>query len=366
MVYSHEAMRREHAAILRDAQHVWIDPDRVQAVARVMREEMQKTRDRKATFRNSPLDALEANDLDTLQFYLAHTSQVFLIWRRNEAGEAQAWDIEVDGKSYVGGPGIDAAHMRALREGRDLRDPGYLASMTLDEIQAIYRDERTGEATLQMLPQRLAKFNEIGRVLLERYDGHVANLLKQTEGYLFRDDDRGLIQQLCLHFPTAYFDWPFCKLGFLFGKYLYARHKSGAAATEEFMTLSAIHDPHHFEISADYYIPLFFIRTGIFRISDEFGRLLAEQRLLERDGRIEREYRAGTVTVGRMIAEETGFSLDEVGYECWQQGYLRCRVCRVGVSDEELPCAYRDLSIGYQSEHHLMQMRWPLVLTTSY
>ena len=57
--------------------------------------------------------------------------------------------------------------MRALRNGKPMLDPAYLASMTMDDVRELYRDERTGEVTLQLLPQRLAKFNEIGRVLLD-------------------------------------------------------------------------------------------------------------------------------------------------------------------------------------------------------
>jgi hypothetical protein len=366
MVYSHEAMRREHEAILRDARHVRIDAERVQAVARVMREQLARGQDATADPTQSPAAVLRENNLDTLQFYLILTSQEFLIWRRLESGQVAAWEVEVEGRPYVGAPGIAACHVRALRQDRALLDPTFLASMTLGDVREFYRDERAGETTLQMLPQRVAKFNEIGRVLLERYDGHVANLLKETEGYLFRDDGRGLIQQLCLHFPTAYFDWPFCKLAFLLAMFWSVRNRENIPTTEEYRALTEIRDPEHFEVPADYYIPLFFIRTGIFRIGDELGGRLARQQLIERNSQMEHEFRAGTMVAGRMLAEATGYSVAEVDHECWKMGYRHCRLCRVGISDEELPCAYRELSVAYQDEHHLMEMRWPLVLTTSY
>ena len=53
-------------------------------------------------------------------------------------------------------------------------------------------------------------------------------------------------------------------------------------------------------------------------------------------------------------------------YRDERSGFLRCRLCREGISDEELPCPYRDLSLAYQQEHDLMQLGWPLVLTTAY
>lgn len=88
------------------------------------------------------------------------------------------------------------------------------------------------------------------------------------------------------------------------------------------------HDPERFEIAADYDIPLFFILTGIFRISEALSDRLRGQRLLD-----------------RVSALPPG---------------------RVGVSDEELPCPYRAVSRGSQEDHDLMELRWPLVLTTCY
>src|SRR6266568_4573317 len=59
---------------------------------------------------------------------------------------------------------------------------------------------------------RLAKYQEIGAVLRQRYDGHFLNLLAEADGWLFRDDGRGVIQSLVEQFPISYGDWPFAKL----------------------------------------------------------------------------------------------------------------------------------------------------------
>jgi hypothetical protein len=360
-------MRAELDDLARGAAHVSIVPEKIREVATAMRQELGGPdgafhTDPQQYPNESPLE----NDRHTLQFYLVVTSQEFCIWRRGDEGRVEAWTIEVGGQRYVGARGIAAAHMRALRQGRDILDPSYLASMTLQDVMDFYRDEQTGQVTLQMLPQRLAKFNELGRVLLGRYGGHVTNLLGQTGGYLFRGDDGGLVQRLLLDFPTAYFDWPFCKLAILLAKFLATRKTDGIPTTDEYRALTQIRDAENFEIAADYYIPLFFIRSGIFRVSDPLATALRGQRLIGRDSRMEREYRACTIVAGRALAEETGRPLSAVDTECWKTGYLRCRLCREGISDEELPCPYRSVSQAYQNEHALMEMRWPLVLTTCY
>jgi hypothetical protein len=366
-LYSHQAMRAELEELARGARHVTIVPDAIQRVAVAMREELARGG---GSFHANPSlfpnESPPVNDGDTLQFLFVLTAQEFCIWRRTPQGQVEAWDIEIAGQRYVGARGIAASHVRALRRGRDLLNPRYLASMTLDDVKDFYRDERTGDVTLQMLPQRLAKFNEIGRVLADRYGGHAARVLERSGGRLFGGDGGGLVQQMIVNFPTAYFDWPFCKLAILFAKFLTTRAIEGIRSTEEFRALSVIRDPECFEIAADYYIPLFFIRTGIFQISDALADRLRSQRLLERDSRMEREYRAATMVAGRMLAERAGWPVPSVDTECWKTGYLRCRLCRVGISDEELPCPYRAVSKGYQDDHALMELRWPLVLTTCY
>lgn len=367
MTHSRDAMRREVEDLVRTAAHVRVVPEKVEEVAAVMRRELAGGG---ASFQTDPQqfprESPAANDVDTLQFYLVLTSQEFCIWRRDAEGKVEAWDIEIDGRRYVGARGIGAAHMRALRQGKQILDPAYLASMTLDGVKEFYRDERTGKVTLQMLPQRLAKFNELGHVLQERHDGHVASLLDRANGYLFRDDDRGIVQQLHSDFSTAYLDWPFCKLALLFAKFIATRKTEGIPTTADYRRLAQIRDAENFEIAADYYIPLFFIRVGIFRIGDDLLSCLRDQRLIERNSRMEREYRASTITAGRMLAEAAGWPVTVVDTECWKTGYLRCRLCAAGMTDEELPCPYRSISKGYQDEHGLMDLRWPLVLTTCY
>ena len=367
MTYSRGAMLRELDDLARGARHVTIVPEKLREVAAAMRGELAGAG---GSFQTDPQqypnESPPVNDRNTLQFFFVLTSQEFCIWRRDAQGLVEAWEIEIDGQRYVGARGIAAAHVRALRQGKDLLNPAYLASMTLEYVQDFYRDERTGDVTLQLLPQRLAKFNELGRVLLDRYAGHAANVLGRSDGYLFRDDGGGLVQQLLQHFPGAYLDWPFCKLAILLAKFLTGRKTDGVPTTDEYRALTLVRDTEHFDMAADYYIPLFFIRAGIFRISDDLARHLRDQRLIERDSRMEREFRACTIVAGRALAEECGWPISAVDTECWKTGYLRCRLCRVGITDEELPCPYRAVSRGFQDEHGLMELRWPLVLTTCY
>lgn len=357
-------MRAELDELAANTRHVKINQERLRLVAQTLGKEAAAASLQTDPHQN-PNQTLLENNRDTMQHYLVATGQYFCIWRRT-AGDVEAWDLTIDGQLYTGARGINAALMRALREGQNLLDPHYLAAMTLDDVTRLYRDERDGQTTLQMLPERLAKFNEIGRVLLQFYDGHAANFLAEAGGYLFRDDGRGIVQQLNRRFPTSYFDWPFNKLAILLGKLLMLRLSADVPTTNEFRELASIRDTENFEIAADYYIPLFFIRTGIFEVSRELADHLRNHRLIARDSAMEHDYRAATIVAGRQLAAETGLLIPLVDEESWRNAFFACRVCRVGISDEELPCPYRHLSIAYQERHELMEYRWPLVHTTAY
>ena len=368
MPYSYDEMHRELRWLVDNARHVQIDRERLPAVAESIRRALAQDATKQTD--PDPMQSPPQNDRDTLQFYLVLCSQEHLIWRRTAENKVEAWNITIDGRRYTGGRGIAAAHMRALLRGVPLLDAGYLASMTLADVEAFYRDEATGETDLQMLPQRLAKFNEIGRVLQKQFGGrsggHVANLLRETGGRLWADDGCGLVQQLLSHFPIAFYDWPFNKLANLYGKFIAMRNLADVPSSDEFLELSQIHDPQHFEIAADYYIPLFFIRTGVFRIDDELARCLRERRLIARNSRMELEYRACTMIAGRELAALSGLPVPVVDEEVWRSGFTRCRLCTPQATDEELPCPHRELSVAYQQEHDLMELGWPLVMTTCY
>ncbi len=241
-------MRGEIDNLARGARHVTIVREKLRDVAAAMAQELARADSSFQTDpRRYPNESPPANDRETLQFFLVLTAQEFCIWRRNAQGQVEAWEIEIDGQRYVGARGIAAAHVRALRRGKPLLSPAYLASMTLEDVKEFYRDERTGEVTLQMLSQRLAKFNELGRVVADRYGGQAVNLMEQTGGWLFRDDGSGLVQQLLQHFPTAYLDWPFGKLAFLYAKFLSTRKTDGVPTTDEYRALTTIRDPENVE-----------------------------------------------------------------------------------------------------------------------
>ena len=109
-----------------------------------------------------------------------------------------------------------------------------------------------------MLPERHRTLNEVGRVLLDRHDGQTVNLFEKADGYLFRDDGLGLVQQLNNQFPYSFGDWPFMKLAFLLATALETRLDFELPTIDTYRRVTTIRDPENFMGMADYYIPFFY------------------------------------------------------------------------------------------------------------
>lgn len=366
-VHTQEAMHHELEAIVENSRHVHLVPERLDVVAQELAVSLRHGQQHQADPRDHPDETVLENSLETLQFFLVLTSQHFCIWRPNqETGAPEAWDVGVGGRTYTGAKGINAAFVRALRDGCDLLNASFLANMTMADLRHVYRDERGKPTSLQMMSFRLNKLREIGTVLQERYDGRAAGLFEEAAGRLYRPNGLGLVQGLMREFPISYYDWPFCKLSILLGKLVSSRVDLPIPTSDDFRRLAKFEHPNEFEVAADYYIPLFLIRSGALAIGGELERKLSAGEHIARDSAMEREYRAATMVAGRRLGKLTGQPISEIDESLWRMGFAHCRNCFVGVDEHQVPCSYRPTCRAYQEEGDLMKIKWPLVSTPRY
>lgn len=369
--YSKDDMRARVAAVMKDARHVRIDPKRLEQVARIAPRSIETQW--YTAFRRSEEHYLEPlpvdlSDLDQLQFSLVSASQGWLIWQRDASGTVIPLTIHVDGERYDGAWGLMACHARALRRGQNILDPDVLINLTLRDVEDHYRDDMTGVVPVQLVEERLENFREIGRVLRDEFDGHFINVLRRAGGYLYRDDGNGLVQLLITKFPRSFGDWPMAKLPNVLVLGLLGRKRSQRFAPEIDRLLD-FKDIENVEGGADYYRPMFFVRVGVFDISDDLKQKLRHHALIDAGSHMEQEFRAFTLQALRELAVRTeGWpqALSGLEVETHAQAFLRCRRCRVGISDEELPCSYRPVCKATHDDPDLMDCDWPLVITTEY
>jgi hypothetical protein len=236
------------------------------------------------------------------------------------------------------------------------------------DVREHYRDDVTGNVAVQLLPERLENFRVVGRVLLDEFGGDFRNVLRTAGGHLYRDDSQGLVQLLVQKFPRSFGDWPMAKLANVLALRL-MRLRSVHRFSAEMDHLLQFRDLQQIEVGADYYRPLFFLRVGVFEIGDELREKLRRRELIEPGSQMEREYRALTMLAARDLGAQMGQWSEifvDLADETHAQPFLRCRRCRVGISDEELPCPYRRVCTATHEDHRLMECGWPLVLTTEY
>lgn len=366
--YQFDAMIQALQGIAEPAKQVRIRWDKLDAVVERMRGSIASNWFIHFWARHDalPEEAPLVNDRDTIQFFYVLGGNDYHMWFRNNDGHVVPFRITINRHVYEGIRGVLACHMRALRRGIDIHNPEVLVALTRSDLEEFYRDESDGQVRLNLLDWRLEGFHEIGRVLMDRYDGHFANLLERSEGYLFRPDGQGIIQELSAYFPHCYGDWPFCKLPIVTTRGLVERLETPFQTTDEYRRLSTIKDPEHFLLGADYYRPLFFFRVGLLEAAEELAAHLRDWRLIDRDSDMEREYRAATMLLGIEMTRRLGTSAIVPERETWAVAFMKCRHCRVGISDEELPCPYKPVCRAYSEDPEIMRLGWPLVLTHKY
>ncbi|MBE3557677.1 MAG: hypothetical protein IMW89_00415 [Ktedonobacteraceae bacterium] len=92
------------------------------------------------------------------------------------------WSIEYRGERLNGYWAEAAALKRAVEEGIPLWDAEYLSTISPDVMASIFR----GQQTIPLFEERVRNAREVGRVLLERYDGQFTHVIEQAGGSAVR------------------------------------------------------------------------------------------------------------------------------------------------------------------------------------
>ncbi|HEU5228887.1 MAG TPA: queuosine salvage family protein [Ktedonobacteraceae bacterium] len=105
------------------------------------------------------------------------------------------WTIEYHGEILNGYWAEAAALTRAVEEGLPLWDAQYLSTISSETVAHIFR----GSQTIPLLEKRVEHVQEVGRVLLERYNGQFTRAIEQTGGNAAK-----LVLLLAHDFPSFY------------------------------------------------------------------------------------------------------------------------------------------------------------------
>jgi len=225
------------------------------------------------------------------------------------------WTVFYQDEPLDGAWAMFAALKRAIDEGVPIHEGKFLATAGEKEIEDIFR----GEGEIPLLKDRIAICREVGRVLVERFNGRFYHLVEEAAGSAV-----GLVRLLVSSFPS--FDdsteWEgdhllFYKRAQLAPAMLFEQWK-GTQAGE-------FRDINEMTASADYKIPQVLRRLGILEYSDSLADSIDGKRRMDAGSREELEIRTATILACELIREELdgkipGVSSQAVDRMLWHIG----------------------------------------------
>lgn len=208
------------------------------------------------------------------------------------------FETDYMGKRWCDSEAMLACLHRAVNSGIPFFSGEYLAKVTRKDLESVF----AGTIEMPMLDERVVLFNEVGRVLVEKYQGRYSNFVRSCAPRLYADGD-GLLERLTTEFPrfrdvslyqgSEVHIYKLAQLG-IWGMHL-ALSPRGAWKLEDAEKLSAF---------ADYIVPVGLRVMGIFDYSSELEKQINGLVEVKRDSAAEIELRASSIYVIAKLTEE--------------------------------------------------------------
>ncbi|MBU1179294.1 queuosine salvage family protein [Patescibacteria group bacterium] len=224
---------------------------------------------------------------------------------REPGSEKEKFWCMYKGKRYGGSLAMAACVTQAVGlPGYRILEADYLAHISRYEVRSIFG--RDG-LEIPFLYERTGIWNSVGRVLLEKYDGHFANLFEEAN-YCCFDHGNGICERLVKDFPEAFcdtrtiygYEFPFHKKALLFPLMYYGR------ANDSFK-LSPIKDIETISPLADYQVPRILHQLRILSYSNELLALLKKYRTIPKNSFKEAAIRLATVIAVKSFFQQINY-----------------------------------------------------------
>ncbi len=103
------------------------------------------------------------------------------------------WSVEYNGEEYSGYWALAASLKQAYEEGVPLTNAEFLATISSKTVEKIFR----GQQTIPLLQYQVNHLREVGKVLLEKYDGTFINVLQRAS-----QNAVALVKEVVANFPS--------------------------------------------------------------------------------------------------------------------------------------------------------------------
>lgn len=207
------------------------------------------------------------------------------------------FEVWHEGRRYVDADGMGAAFHREWEAGRPILTGKWMRDLTREELAEVF----AGNIEIPMLDERVAVLNAVGKVLVDRFDGHFHNWVRSCERAVYADGN-GLLERLAVDFPrfndVSTYDGheiKFFKLGQLG---LWGLHSMWVTLGEP-----GLRDLHRMSAFADYIVPVALRVMGIFEYSDDLDDRINRGVEIPRDSLDEIEIRAHSLYATALLTE---------------------------------------------------------------
>jgi Potential Queuosine, Q, salvage protein family len=208
------------------------------------------------------------------------------------------YETDYRGKRYSDSEAMMANLHKAKAEGIPFFTGEYLASVTKKELQQVF----SGTIEMPLLEERARIFNEVGNVLINRYDGSFHNFVRDCSPKLYANGN-GILERLTAEFPrfqdvSNYMGseiqiYKLAQLG-IWGMHLSLMPRK-AWALEDASMLTAF---------ADYIVPVGLRVTGIFEYAPELEHQINSLIEVPRDSIAEIEIRASSLHAIALLTDQ--------------------------------------------------------------
>ncbi|WP_370323790.1 queuosine salvage family protein [Euzebya sp.] len=231
-----------------------------------------------------------------------------------ETGET--FIVQRDGEQLVDTDGMSACLHEALERGEPLLDGAHWTTITEGYLDTIFE----GSITMPLNAERAQILNDVGRRLVERYDGHFHTFIRDCEPAMYADG-QGMLERLVREFPR------FDDVSTYRGQEVQL-HKLAQLALWSLRgaELIELRDLDRMTAFADYIVPVALRVMGILTYSPELEATITERGIVARDSDEEIEIRASTLVataqltdaINRRRPDDRQVIIPQIDYRLWK------------------------------------------------
>ena len=249
---------------------------------------------------------------ETVAYLLVLDTLNFCFW---PPSDKPRWEIEYGGENFSGYYALALALKRSLEQGFPILDAGYLADMSLLELHRIL----AGQGALQLMDLRLENVRELGRILLESFQGRAHELVASA-----RQSAVALVRVLGRLLPS------FRDVGTYRGERVFFYKRAQLLAADIHGALDGkswgeFYDMEELTAFADYKLPQVLRQIGVLEYAGELAEKVDRMELLHAWSDEEVEIRANTVWAVELIRRELkdrgkDLTAPEIDWILWNLG----------------------------------------------